>query len=306
MQMDALSVTLAQLSLKSFVAGTTDVAGRCAIEVPHYTGLKLYLMLEGDGWVTVAGRKTPLHVKTGDCLLLSGGKPFVFATDPSIKRAMRIEDLQTRRKGGAVTINGGGERRLAAINFELDGHFQRLLFAHLPQDIHVQAAHDEAAVIRWSIEQFRNECLGDGIGRLLFLQQLAPIILLQMFRAYIGQRPDALGWLQALTDSRLGLAVAKMHTQYDRAWTLESLARVAGMSRAAFALNFKKQLGIAPLEYLTQWRMQVACNLLKSADKRIAEVAGSVGYGSESAFSLAFKKVVKCRPGAFQRRHWDR
>ena len=97
-----------------------------------------------------------------------------------------------------------------------------------------------------------------------------------------------------------------MHAQYDKSWTLDSLAKVAGMSRAAFALNFKGQIGIAPIEYLTQWRMQVACNMLKSGDKRIADVASSVGYGSESAFSLAFKKVVKCRPGAYQRAHRDR
>src|SRR5579862_3892717 len=145
MQMDALSVTLAQLRLTSFGAGTTDVAGRCAIEVPPYTGLKLYLMLEGDAWVTVMGRKAPLHVKTGDCLLLSGGKPFVFATDPSIKRAMQFGDIRALRKDGTITINGGGERRLAAINFELEGHFQRLVFARFPQAIHVQAVHDETA-----------------------------------------------------------------------------------------------------------------------------------------------------------------
>jgi AraC-like DNA-binding protein len=73
------------------------------------------------------------------------------------------------------------------------------------------------------------------------------------------------------------------------------------MSRSGFALNFKKQVGIPPMDYLTNWRMQIACELLKSANHTVSTVAAAVGYESESAFSVAFKKVVKCRPGFYQK-----
>lgn len=93
-----------------------------------------------------------------------------------------------------------------------------------------------------------------------------------------------------------------MQSNHARNWSLDDLARMAGLSRAGFALNFKKWIGVTPMEYLTQWRMQLACELLQGGDKRIAEVASSVGYESESAFSVAFTRVVQCRPGHYRRR----
>ncbi len=92
-----------------------------------------------------------------------------------------------------------------------------------------------------------------------------------------------------------------MHSDYQRPWSLEGLAMVAGLSRSGFALNFRKQVGITPMDYLTNWRMQIACELLQAEDQNVATVAIAVGYESESAFSVAFKRIVKCRPGFYQK-----
>ena len=72
------------------------------------------------------------------------------------------------------------------------------------------------------------------------------------------------------------------------------------MSRSGFALMFKKKVGVTPMDYLKHWRMQVACELLQSSDESLSAIASAVGYGSESAFSMAFQRVVKCRPGAYR------
>jgi AraC-like DNA-binding protein len=93
-----------------------------------------------------------------------------------------------------------------------------------------------------------------------------------------------------------------MQTDCARSWSLDDLARTAGLSRAGFALNFKKCVGVTPMEYLAQWRMQLACELLQDGDRRIAEVASAVGYESESAFSVAFTRIVRCRPGQYRKR----
>jgi AraC-like DNA-binding protein len=79
------------------------------------------------------------------------------------------------------------------------------------------------------------------------------------------------------------------------------LAKVASLSRSGFALNFKKLVGIPPMDYLTHWRIQIACELLQTREQSISEVANAVGYESESAFSVAFNRIVKCRPGAYQK-----
>jgi AraC-like DNA-binding protein len=93
-----------------------------------------------------------------------------------------------------------------------------------------------------------------------------------------------------------------MHASFERDWSLEELAKLAGMSRSGFASTFKKKVGVSPLEYLTHWRMQAACELLEAGDENLSAIASAVGYASESAFSVAFNKVVKCRPGAYRTR----
>jgi AraC-like DNA-binding protein len=126
-------------------------------------------------------------------------------------------------------------------------------------------------------------------------------MLHQTLRSYLATAEREKNWLVALSDPRLSKAIAAMQWEYARNWSLDDLARTAGLSRAGFALNFKKWVGVTPMEYLTQWRMQIACELLQE-DRRIAEVASAVGYESESSFSVAFTRIVRCRPGQYRRR----
>jgi transcriptional regulator GlxA family with amidase domain len=127
-------------------------------------------------------------------------------------------------------------------------------------------------------------------------------MLLQILRIYLASMPKGKqDWLIAISDPKLSRVFAVMHSQYKRPWSLDSLAKIAGLSRSGFALSFKKKVGLAPLDYLTNWRMQVACNLLDSHDRTVASVANAVGYESESAFSVAFKRIIECRPGQYQK-----
>ena len=92
-----------------------------------------------------------------------------------------------------------------------------------------------------------------------------------------------------------------MHDNVDRPWTVESLAAAAGMSRSAFALRFKELLRQTPLEYVTDWRMQKAIQLLPQRDKKLIDIAQRVGYESDAAFSKAFKRIVGLTPGEYRR-----
>jgi AraC-like DNA-binding protein len=114
---------------------------------------------------------------------------------------------------------------------------------------------------------------------------------------------DEQNWLIALSDPKLSKAFEAIHSDYQKSWSLEDLAKVAGMSRSGFALNFKKQVGISPVDYLTNWRKQIACELLNTEGHNVSTVAIAVGYKSESAFSIAFTKIVKCRPGFYQKNY---
>jgi AraC-like DNA-binding protein len=127
-------------------------------------------------------------------------------------------------------------------------------------------------------------------------------MLVQILRMHLASAPKAQNsWLTAISDAQLSKAFDMMHSRYSHPWSLESLAKVAGLSRSGFALSFKKKVGISPLDYLANWRMQVACSLLRTESQTIASVAKEVGYESESAFSVAFNRIIRCRPGQYQK-----
>jgi AraC-like DNA-binding protein len=103
----------------------------------------------------------------------------------------------------------------------------------------------------------------------------------------------------------MGTALRAIHDRVNTPWTVESLAEAAGMSRSAFAARFKELLGQTPLGYVTEWRMQKAMQLLQQRDKKLIDVARSVGYESDAAFSKAFKRVVGANPGEYLKRGFE-
>lgn len=301
MKIDTLSQALMRTKLNAFVSKAIDAGGSWAIEFPSYEGIKFNVVMKGACWLSVKGVRSRHHLKAGDCFLMSGGKPFVLAKDLSIKRRARAEDVMGAARDGVATCNGGGDFLLIGALFQFEGLMPKIMFGHFPPVIHIRENLEQAAVLRWSLERFSAEFRSERPGRSLILNHLAPIMLLQTLRVYLASTKSEKNWLTALADPQLSKTLEVMHSDYGRRWSVEDLARVAGMSRSGFALNFKRHVGSAPMDYLTNWRMQTACELLRSTDQNIAAVANAVGYESESAFSVAFKKIVKCRPGVYQR-----
>ena len=242
-----------------------------------------------------------IHLEAGDCFLLTGGKKFSLGSDLTVRARFKAEELYAEAHDGKVTCQGGGDFLVIGIIFRFEGHLPSLLFGRLPPVIHVEGGSDQTAVLRWSLERFSSEMREDGVGRSLLLSHLAPIMLLQMLRIYLASAPKDENWLVALSHPRLAKVLAAMQSEYERDWTLDQLADLAGMSRSGFAMTFKNKVGVAPMVYLANWRIQVACELLEAGEDTISTVAAAVGYRSESAFSVAFRNIVKCRPGAYRR-----
>jgi AraC-like DNA-binding protein len=137
--------------------------------------------------------------------------------------------------------------------------------------------------------------------------RLGEVLFIQALRAHIasgvGWRNK--GWLRAMFDPQMGTALSAIHDRVNTPWTVESLAKAAGMSRSAFAARFKELLGQTPLKYVTEWRMQKAMQLLEERDKKLIDVARWVGYESDAAFSKAFKRVVGANPGEYRKRGFE-
>ena len=298
---DSLSVALSKMKLRAFNNVALDAGGRWAIDFPAYDGFTLNVVQKGECRLAIEGRRETIHLESGDCFLLTGGRKFSLGSDLTWPVRLRAEELYAEAHDGRVTCQGGGDFLVIGTIFRFEGHLPSLLFGRLPPVIHVKGGSDQTAVLRWSLERFSTELRGNGVGRSLFLGHLAPIMLLQMLRIYLASAPKDENWLVALSHPRLSKVLAVMQSKYERNWTLDQLADLAGMSRSGFALTFKNKVGVPPMVYLTNWRIQIACELLEAGEDGVSTVAAAVGYRSESAFSVAFRNIVKCRPGAYRR-----
>lgn len=131
---------------------------------------------------------------------------------------------------------------------------------------------------------------------------MAEVLFVQMVRAYVAQSDAPPGMLAAIADRQIGAALRLMHQSPQKLWTLAALSRQAGMSRSAFAARFHQLVGQTPTQYLTQWRMQKARELLSESRLGAAAIAEQVMHQSEAAFSKAFKKSAGTGPGAYRRK----
>jgi AraC-like DNA-binding protein len=155
--------------------------------------------------------------------------------------------------------------------------------------------------LRWIIDRIAAERSGGAPGCDVACAQLAQLLFVQVLRAHLASA-EALppGWLRAMRDPHVLRALRELHAAPARDWKLSDLAKAAAMSRTAFALRFKAVVGVAPVAYLTAWRMRLAQRALREEDVNVAELAAQLGYGSESAFSHAFKREVGVGPRAYR------
>jgi AraC-like DNA-binding protein len=131
------------------------------------------------------------------------------------------------------------------------------------------------------------------------ITRLADVLVIQAIRAWLEQDPDArAGWLGAMRDPQIGHALALIHREPERDWTVARLAHEVAMSRSAFSARFTDLVGESPMRYVARWRMNVALTMLSEGGGALAEIASRLGYHSEAAFSRAFKRTMGMAPGA--------
>ncbi len=159
---------------------------------------------------------------------------------------------------------------------------------------------DDGGPMAATLDLLFQEAFGDACGRQAALDRLSEYFLIQILRHVMDVGALKGGIFSALADQRLARAVTAMHDQPAHPWTLDELADLAGMSRARFAVNFREAAGMTPLDYLTDWRMSVARNLIREG-RPIKSVAVAVGYQSQAALTRVFSKRVGCSPTEWMR-----
>jgi AraC-like DNA-binding protein len=299
--MDPLSDVLSLLKPRSYMFGGFDAGGEWSIRFGQHEGIKCYAAVSGQCWLSVDGVPDAVRVRTGDCFLLPRGRPFRVASDLTLAPIDWRMILPGPRNGGLALLNGGGDFSVVGGHFTLAGNHAGVLLGMLPPIVHIRTESDKAA-LRWSMERMRQELREPLPGSFLLAQHLAYMMLVQALRLHLAEGSrGGVGWLFALADKHMSSAINAMHADPAHRWTLQELARRAAMSRSTFALRFKETVGTSPMEYLTRWRMLLAGDRLANSPDPISIIARSLGYESESAFSTAFKRVMRCSPRQYGR-----
>ncbi|AGZ44092.1 AraC family transcriptional regulator [Actinoplanes friuliensis] len=294
--MDPLSEVLALLKPRSYITAGFDAGGDWALGLDDLAGrIKCYAVVEGSCWLTVDG-EAPVLVPEGSCFVLPTGRVAVIGSSPDVVPARASTVLDPDRSGEVITYNGGGDVYLVGTRFEAGSPHVELLLQNLPPLMLVMTSDDRAR-LRWSIELMMEEFREPRPGSALMAQQLAHMMLVQALRLYLAAPAhDDVGWFAALADPRMHAALAAMHDEPARSWTVRELATLAGMSRSTFAERFRERAGETPIAYLTRWRMMLAADRLQAGDDTVARIAGSLGYESEHAFTTAFKRIMGMPP----------
>ena len=299
--MDPLSEVLALMKPQSLACGGFAMPDDLAICFPRHTGVKCYAMLSGECWLAVEGVDEPVLLRAGDCFLLPRGLPFRLTSDLALEAVHYTLVLDRLTQIHSLPELSDGARYMAGGFFAFTGSHAQLLLQSLPPIVHLRQESDKAAM-RWSLERMREELRDPQPGGSLIAQQLAYMMLIQALRLHLADAASvSRGWLSALIDKHMSLAIASVHQDPGYAWTLESLAARVGMSRSVFALRFRETVGATPMEYLTRWRMLLAADRLKNSDDGLSAIAQSLGYESESAFGKAFRRVMGCSPRQYVR-----
>jgi AraC-like DNA-binding protein len=301
MPMDPLSDVLSLLEARSHAARGFRITAPLSLQFAKHAGIKCYAIASGSYWLAVEGISEPFALNAGDCLLLPRGRPFRLATDLSLPPVPAEEARRANAEARARGIGEDGSPTIVGGHFHFAGHHAELLLEALPPVVHIR---DEAqkATMRWSLDRLCDELAEPRPGSSLIAQQLAYTMLIQAFRLHMADPAFRdVGWLFALADKSMNAAISLMHADPAHPWTVKELAQRVGMSRSVFALRFKETVGTTPMEYLTRWRVLRAGQRLRTSDDSIAEIAGSLGYESDSAFRKAFRGVMGCSPREYGR-----
>jgi len=299
---DPLAEVLHLTRMSGAFYALSELTAPWGLEMPPIPDtIMFHVVTEGRCWVEVDG-ESPQLLEPGTLSLVPHGQGHRLAHEEggdvvdlfSVPRQELGERYELIRYGG-----GGESTKLVCGAVHFDSLAAREFMEMLPRIIHVNAWEGEQ--VEWLHSTLRfmaAEARELRPGGETIVTRLSDVLVIQALRSWLAEETsDTPGWLRALRDPQIGHAIVLVHRDPSQPWTVESLAQAVGMSRSAFALRFRDLAGETPMQYVTRWRMRLATQILREEQASIAELADRLGYGSEAAFSRAFKRSVGTAPG---------
>lgn len=294
MATDPLDFIVALLRSRAVRSKIVAGGGQWSIRKPRYTDPSFCVMLDGACWFRPEDGDA-IELREGDFLLLPQTPSFVLASDPALPPTDAPIDIE----GDAVYGDSEPTMRMLGGYFQFDRANAELVARLLPPAILIRRGEPGASRLGRIVELIAEEAGEHNRCRDLILERLVEVLLIEAWRFETEHASVEQGLLGGLADPALAGVLRAIHADLAGQWTVEKLARTAGMSRAVFADRFARVVGIPPMQYVTEWRVARAKELLLGERPALSAIAGKVGYSSASAFSAAFARVVGCSPAQF-------
>ena len=260
-----------------------------------------HILTSGSCWGGVAGQEQ-VELHAGDAIVFPQGDANLLSSKPIRTADAETLDAAPRHYPNIVPLGkGSGPKATFVCGFlGCDLRPFNPLLAALPRQIVARGVAGEwlAGFPRHVVEESRDPKPGSEA----MLTRMAELMFVEVVRRHVASlEPRGHGWLSALGDSVVGPALAALHEQPEHAWTLPELARKIGASRTVLVERFSEAVGVPPMQYLTQWRLQLAADQLARGSAKVATIGARVGYESEAAFSRAFKRATGASPAAWRK-----
>lgn len=300
--MDPIDDVFGQMRVHTSLYARIEARGPWGVTFVRGNAARFGYVVRGGCWMTVEGGE-PFRLAAGDCYVIVGGGQYTLQDDPGTAtqfcyRALREHASHIVRlgqpEGDPVTVVTGW--------FLFDRQGAKPLIDLMPELILARLDDERSELMESTLNLLARETARPSLGTGIVVSRLADILFIQAIRSHAAaEGAEASGWIGALCDPRLSRAFSAVHARVEHGWTVDELAREAGMSRSAFAARFRDRVGMSPLDYVTRWRMFRAAALLRTGNRSLADIAVRVGYENESAFAKAFKRVTGLTPGAYRR-----
>lgn len=281
---------LKYLTAEGIILAQTRISGDWGVQINAREATFFHFVVEGTAFLKVNGVEL-VEVRPGDIVLLPHGSAHLVLQSPTSEVIPLISFLEANNGVFSQEVSA---TKMICGSVGIDRYMVLPAINSLPDVLHIKESESPALDI---LRQLRGEVERSAIASDIIIRHLLAALFIYVLREWSETDSARHGkWFRAMQNQQIGKALERIHEYPSRNWTLTSLAREAGLSRAAFAKQFRDSIGETPYAYLTRWRMGITAQLLEQTDLTLAEIAAQVGYSSEYSLSRAFKQARGTSP----------